>query len=451
MIPNGNNSGFGKGIIICAPSSGSGKTLLTLGLLRYLRNSGVRVVSGKVGPDYIDAAFHVAASGAQCKNLDPWAMRPSTLSRFVSDLAISSEIVIIEGVMGLFDGVGLPCDPNDGSSAALAAMINLPVVLVIDASGQAESAAVVLKAFANERKSVKIKGVIFNFVGSKRHADILSEAVRHYAPGIKVLGALPKNREMVLPERHLGLVQALEHPSLNAFLDKAASWVGENIDVSSLCNFARTSSKMTSNKAEILLSPLGQHIAVARDAAFSFTYDSILDGWRSAGAEVSFFSPVSDEGPSKNADAIFMPGGYPELHLGVLSSNENFLSGVRRAASRGVVVYGECGGYMVLGEGVVDNNGERYPMLGLLGLEATVEAPKLHLGYRQVSLIKNGVLGEIKKRFRGHEFHFASFFEQRADASLFNVEDANGRNLNKQGLERKNVFGSFIHLIDSVD
>lgn len=433
-----------RGIIIAAPASGSGKTTLTLALLRHLRQAGVAVASLKIGPDYIDPAFHCAASGRPCLNLDLWAMRPSTVQSVMTRAAEQADWVIAEGVMGLFDGaVG-----DAGSTADAARATGWPVVLVVDASGMAASVAAVVRGFATHRPDVRIAGVIFNRVGSQRHHDLLVEAVAEL--DVAVLGSIKRDPSLALPDRHLGLVQATEHETLEQFLNDAAKRVGESLDIDALLSLGVTCPTGDTDVA-ITVPPPGQHIAVASDVAFGFSYQFMLDGWRAAGAEVSTFSPLADESPGIGADAVFLPGGYPELHAGRLASNQNFMRGLRDSAARGAMIYGECGGYMVLGDGLVDAHGTRHAMAGLLPLETSFEHRKLSLGYRDVEVIGAGMssLHSTCRTLWGHEFHFATTLKAPAELALFRCKNARGEHLGDTGLQRANVLGSFIHLLDA--
>lgn len=438
----------GSGLIIAAPSSGSGKTLITLGLLRHLRDTGVDVISAKTGPDYIDPAFHAAATSRPCRNLDSWAMRASTLAEIAGDLAATADDIICEGVMGLFDGATLAGDRTDGSTAALAEITGWPVILVIDASKQAASAAVLAKGFAMHRKDVNVAGVIFNKVGGPRHVEILTDALRRFAPELAVFGALPRNDTLRLPSRHLGLVQAGEHKELDVFLNNAAAFVGAHLDIAGLRRTMQAWPVRPKSDGPVPLPPLGQRIAVARDDAFAFTYPATIEGWRRAGSEISFFSPLTNQAPDPNADAIYLPGGYPELHAGRIAANWDFLDGLQRAADAAKAIFGECGGYMVLGHGLTDAEGRRHPMAGLLPVETSFAKRRLHLGYRRVALAKAGPLGGARTRFRGHEFHYATIIEEGPGLPLFRCEDANGHELGEAGLADRRVVGSFIHLID---
>ncbi len=424
-----------RALLIAAPSSGAGKTTVTLGLLRALRRRGIAVASAKVGPDYIDPAFHAAASGRPCRNLDPWAMRPETLDAEFDRAAEGAELLLVEGVMGLFDGAA----GGGGSSADLAALLGLPVLLVQDVRGQTVSAAAVAKGFATWRDDVRVAAVLLNRVGSPRHADLIRPAFETL--GLPVLGALPRDDGITLPSRHLGLVQACEQADLEGFLERAADAIDAAVDLDRLRSIARPIE--CSGAISQALRPLGTHIAVARDIAFAFAYPHVLDGWRAAGASLSFFSPLADEAPEAAADAIYLPGGYPELHAGPLAAADRFRAGMLAAARRGAAIYGECGGYMVLGQGLIDGDGVRHGMLGLLPVETSYAAPRRHLGYRRITLAVDTPLGPAGSRYRGHEFHFARE-TARQDAGFFGASEEHG----PAGAVVGRVFGSFLHLID---
>lgn len=434
------------GLIVAAPASGSGKTVFTLGLLRYLARHGARVASAKAGPDYIDPAFHAAASGRPCLNLDIWAMREATLTAALARLGEDADLIVCEGVMGLFDGA----TAREGSTADLAAWTGWPVVLVVDAHAQAASAAAVVRGFATHRADVRVAGVVFNRIGGDRHAQVLKESCAAAVPEVIVLGCLPRQDNLALPERHLGLVQAGEHADLDAFLDRAADAIGRAVDVARLQGLARPGRRSAVGAAPPL-PPLGQRIAVASDAAFAFRYPFVIEGWRAAGAAIVPFSPLADETPDAAADAVYLPGGYPELHAGRLAAARRFLEGLRAAARRGAAVFGECGGYMVLGEGLIDGDGRRHAMAGLLPLETSFAAPRLHLGYRRATLAADTFLGHAGARFRGHEFHYAAVLKEGPGQPFFACADAQGNALGATGLIAGNVAGSFVHLIDGED
>lgn len=419
-----------RAILLAAPTSGAGKTTLTLGLLRALKNAGVPVRGAKSGPDYIDPQFHQAASGQTCLNLDAWAMGPDRLRA----LAAGEGTLLVEGAMGLFDGA--PPDGR-GSSADLARALGIPVVLIVDASKTAQSVAPMVAGFANFSPDVNIAGVILNRVGSPRHEIILRKAL---APlEIPVLGALHRSAPLERPSRHLGLVQATEQSDLEAFLDRAAQEVAASVDLDALLALTY---RPHLAKTPTLLEPPAQKIAVARDDAFAFAYPHQLKDWRDMGAEIQFFSPLKNESSPK-ADFIFLPGGYPELHAQTLANADIFRESIQSHARNGTQVYGECGGYMALGKGLVDAKGKRHRMLDLLPLETSFADRKLHLGYRKLTALS----GPFSGSFSGHEFHYARTISAKAPP-LFQMTDAEGNDLGSVGQVVENTCGSFAHIID---
>jgi cobyrinic acid a,c-diamide synthase len=437
-----------RGLILAAPASGSGKTLLTAGLLRHLRRRGVRVAAAKAGPDFIDPTFHALASGAPCINLDPWAMRPETLAGLVAGLEAAAEIVLCEGVMGLFDGTG--ADGESGSTADLAQLTGWPVVLIVDARGQGASVAALLRGFANHRPELLLAGVVFNRVASERHRALLAGAVRRHLPGLAISGALPADPASALPSRHLGLVPAGEIGEAERLIERAAEQVGASLDIDRLLALARPST-LPREAVTPGIPPLGRRIAVARDDAFCFIYPALLNGWRHQGADLAFFSPLADESPDPAADAVYLPGGYPELWAGRIAAADVFLAGLRRAAAGRKPIYGECGGYMVLGEVLIDADGHSHPMAGLLPVVSSFSERRLSLGYRCARLLADGPLGRTGSGFRGHEFHYATIAQKESGERLWSITDAAGTDLGMSGLRRGSVFGSFLHLIDRSD
>jgi len=436
-----------RGIVVAAPSSGSGKTLVSLGLMAALKRRAVAVAAAKVGPDYIDPAFHRAALGRAGANLDGWAMDDSLLAARVARVCDGARMVVCEGVMGLLDGAHVELGQRDGSTAQIAAFTGWPVVLVVDAARMAGSAAAIVAGFASVLNSVDVAGVIFNRVGSERHRAMILQSMQSHCPKVSVLGFLPQLAALNVPSRHLGLVQAEEHPDLLAFIDAAAQLVERHVDVERVMDLAKPAQGMGSPR--MALPPLGQKIAVARDLAFAFAYEDILTDWQMQGAEISFFSPLQDQVPAPDSDAVYLPGGYPELSVEQLAANTRFKAGVRRAAERGAFVYGECGGYMVLGQALVDKQGTGHDMIGLLPVITSMEQPKRHLGYRSATLVVGTRLGQAGTVFKGHEFHYAVEI-MRQGRELFEISAADGGFLCNAGCQMNGVAGSFVHLISAV-
>jgi cobyrinic acid a,c-diamide synthase len=431
-----------RALIVAAPRSGVGKTTVTLALLAALRRRGLAVQAAKAGPDYIDPAFHAAATGRESVNLDSWAMGPDLLDGLVHDAVAASDIVVIEGVMGLFDGIGGEIG-RTGATANLAARYRLPVLLVVDVAGQSQSAAALVRGFANHHPDVRIAGVVLNRAGSDRHVRLVSDALD--ALPIPILGVVPRDESIVLPERHLGLVQAREHGDLDARLDALARVAERCLDLDGILKLALPPA-VSSVDSKPALPPPGMRIALAHDAAFTFIYPHVVQGWGCAGAEIVFFSPLANEAPPETCDACWLPGGYPELHAGALAAAQNFRAGLAAfAATR--PVHGECGGYMVLGEGLEDANGKRHAMTGLLGHATSFAHRRLHLGYRQARLLSDCTFGPEGGAVRGHEFHYASLTETGNDAPLAEIADGEGNPLGTTGGRRGNVTGTFFHAI----
>jgi len=428
------------GLMIAAPASGTGKTTVMLGLLRALTEDGLMVQPFKSGPDYIDPAFHRAACGRASFNLDSWAMDAGLLGAIAAEAA-GADMVLAEGSMGLYDGVASTGASGNGASADMARRMGWPVVLVLDVSGQAQSAAATALGFRSLDPHLPFAGVILNRVASPRHERLVRRGLE--AAGIPVLGALPRRGDLTLPERHLGLVQAVEHPDLDRAIVDFAAFLRAHADLDAIRSAASGSEALLGDGRLPL--PPAQRIAIARDAAFSFLYPHLLEGWRRAGAEILPFSPLADEAPAAHADLVWLPGGYPELHAGTISAAANFLSGLRDHAETRPV-HGECGGYMVLGEVLIDKSGERNRMAGLLGLVTSHAQRKMHLGYRHAELLVPVSGLAAGTRLRGHEFHYSTVVEQN-DAPLARVTDADGVAVAETGSHRGHVSGTYFHLI----
>jgi cobyrinic acid a,c-diamide synthase len=342
-------------------------------------------------------------------------------------------------MMGLFDGAA----DGRGSPADLAAFLGLAVVFVVDAARMSHSIAPLVSGFANFRADIRIAGVILNRVGSDRHETMLRNALD--AIRMPIIAVMRADKALSLPERHLGLVQASEHAGLEDFIDRAAAAVSAQCDFEQLLRAAHQQpiGPSTANIARLM--PLGHKIAVARDIAFAFSYEHMLLGWRRRGAEISFFSPLGGEAPAANADAIYLPGGYPELHAGRIAAARRFCDAMLSAAARNVRIYGECGGYMVLGEGLVDGGGERHEMLGLLPVVTSYQNRERHLGYRRVTPLDGSF---FERPMTAHEFHYSMIASEGEAERLFHVTDALGADLGAAGQRRGNVAGSYMHLID---
>jgi cobyrinic acid a,c-diamide synthase len=434
-----------RGLIIAAPHSGAGKTTITLAILAALKRRGLKVRAAKAGPDYIDPAFHLVVTGRASVNLDSWAMSKELLDGLAAQAAADADLFVIEGVMGLFDGADAAAAPpgRRGTTADLAAHFNLRVLLVLDVSRQAQSAAALVRGFATHDPAVKVAGVLLNRVASARHTAMAAHAIN--AVGIPVFGALPRDATLAMPERHLGLVPAGEHPDVTQRIDRLAAAAETHFDLDAILAEGAPLHLAGHPRQTVALPPPGQRVALASDQAFSFIYPHLVQAWRAAGAEILLFSPLADEAPPDNADCCWLPGGYPELHADTLAAARNFSSGLRRFAQTRPV-HGECGGYMVLGEGLEDAAGQRHAMTGLLSHSTSFAKRKLHLGYRTVRLLADSSVGPAGALIRGHEFHYATLVSPGGDEPFAEIVGSE-RTAAPTGGRRGHVSGSFFHAI----
>lgn len=435
------------GLIIAAPRSGTGKTTVSLGLMRALSAQGTNVQPFKCGPDYIDPAFHAHACRRPSYNLDTWAMRAGLIATLIAENTKNADIAIVEGVMGLFDGAAECGQFNRGSTAELAAFTGWPIVLVIDIAGQAETAAAIALGCKTYCEDIKVAAVILNNVAGDRHKNLVQAGFKKIK--CPVLGYIERKPDLSLPERHLGLVQAGEHTDLEERLDALANLVTECVDIDGIKSVARSGETIEMIEQD-LPQPPGQRIALAQDAAFSFAYPHVISRWRSCGAEIVPFSVLDDEAPEANCDAVWLPGGYPELHAGRVAKASKVRRRLHDLANNNIPIHGECGGYISLGQGLIDAHGDRHEMFGLLSLESSFVERKLHLGYRRSTLRANTALGRPGSIIFGHEFHYATA-KSNTDSPFAEVENASGQPTGDCGAIRGSVSGTFVHAIDMVE
>ncbi len=441
---------YNKTIVIAANSTGGGKTQITMGLLKLLMNKGYKVSAGKIGPDYIDIDFHRIVGAKGCYNLDNWGMRKQSCDWLLEDIVSGSDYTLIEGVMGLFDGAL----SGNSSTADFAKTYQLPIILVINARSMGQSIGALVEGYINYDKNLCIAGIIVNRVASVKHKEILQEGLKNCP--VSVLGYVYEHTDLQLPARHLGLVQAIEHNTLKERIDKLSYTLSSSIDIEDLMTRMRHVN-IVHNKdiyQPVDLFTKARHIAIARDKAFSFLYAHLLKSWEMQKKEISFFSPLRDQSPDKEADAVFLPGGYPELYANEIAQNHHFLGALQELAQNGKTLYGECGGYMVLGESLKDSQGVVHKMSGLLPIQTNFSERKLHLGYRYITNEKPLRSLTQKKHWKGHEFHYSK--EEKAEvknqyAPLFShVEDTFNQIKCAYGAQKGCVYGSYIHLIDHI-
>jgi len=437
-----NNS---KGFIIAAPKSGAGKTTITLALMKALRRSGVKVAPFKAGPDYIDPSLHRLVCGRPSYNLDTWMMGAAGVQESFKRGMANADIGIVEGVMGLFDGKSGVVE--DGSTAHLAKTLGLPVVLVVDASAMAGSVAPLVKGFVEFDKEVNIAGVILNRVGSPNHYKILKEALGKIK--VKVFGYIPKASELLLPDRHLGLVTGAElggSPEWRVFIKSATKLVGSHIDTGRLLRIAKAAKAPVNKDVLILGSTRARRpvIAVARDRAFSFYYDENLDMLRDLGARLCFFSPIEDAALPKGTGGLYLGGGYPELHAGALAANESLRTEIKVFAKKGRPVYAECGGLMYLGRGLKDLNGKSYEMAGVFPWRSKMLTRRKRLGYRELVMKEGSPFLKKGGVIKGHEYHYSELQTRAKLKTVYRI--GKGRDMVEEGYLYKQTLASYMHL-----
>lgn len=454
-----------KSIIVAAPHSGSGKTTVTLGIMECFKRRGLAVAPFKVGPDFIDPGYHRLVCGRPSINLDGWMCGEGFVRETFAYHTQDADIAVIEGVMGLFDGIGGTSDA--GSTAEIARLIGAPVILVVDAKSQARSAAALVSGFAGFDARVNIAGVIFNNVGSDNHGRVLREAVETSLPAVKVLGCIPRDEKLLLPSRHLGLVTVEENPLTAEFLERLAVVVEQRVDVNevvnvgaSLCGCPKPGRTRRTAPTESQI-----RIAVARDEAFCFVYDDNLRLLREAGAEIVEFSPLADEKLPEWISGIYLPGGYPELFADRLAANDGIKRAVREAIEAGMPVYAECGGLIYLTQGVVSDVGAQHgvrgqaltfdkpvkcqgltPLVGIFPVTIRMLPKRKALGYREVELSADSIFGPAGRVARGHEFHYSEIGEMPSNVERLYRVSRQGQELGMEGYRYRNCLATYVHL-----
>jgi len=423
-------------VMIAGTHSGSGKSTITMGLLLILKEMGLDPQSFKAGPDYLDPMHHTLVLGKECRNLDTWMFPAGIKDAFISGAA-SSKISVIEGVMGLYDGVdGIS---EEGSSAHLSKMLNTPVILVIDAKGMARSAGAVATGFNEYDKDVNIAGVIFNRVGSRRHLKILEESLK----GIPCLGGVIRDDCMKLESRHLGLVPATESVDRDRYR-RIADHVRSNVDVEGIIKVANSARPLDHEWSGDVHIDGRVRIGVARDPAFNFYYIHNIEALRRAGAEIVPFSPISDDLP--DVDGLYLGGGYPEVFSEVLEGNPSMRSKIKKASDDGMPVYAECGGLMYLCSSIVDMEGKERRMCGVFDAYTEMDDRKMTLGYVEANSVKENVICDRGWTTRGHEFHYSRIISAGNERYAFELTRGRGITENKDGMMSENTLAGYLHI-----
>jgi cobyrinic acid a,c-diamide synthase len=440
-----------KRIVIAAPHSGSGKTTVTLGIMDALKRRGLRVAPYKVGPDFIDPGYHRLVTGSASVNLDGWMCGLDFVRATFAHHGADADIAVIEGVMGLFDGIDGVSEA--GSSAEIAKVLGAPVLLVVDARSQARSAAALVHGFASFDPGVRIAGVIFNNVASANHERILREALAAGCPGVALIGCLPRDPELAIQSRHLGLLTAEDNPLSDAFLRHLGEVIDRHLDLDAIIRLAGASvalgvepvgaSSRTRNSRQDRV-----RIAVARDAAFCFVYEDNLRLLREGGAELCSFSPLRDAALPEGISGIYLPGGYPELFAAPLAENQSLKDAIRGAIESGMPVYAECGGFIYLTQGVAGEDGGEpgHPFVGIFPVQTRMLPRRKALGYREVELVGDSVIGPKGGGARGHEFHYSEMDKMPSDVERLYRVSKKGQPLGEEGYRYRNCLASYIHL-----
>ncbi|MBI5952070.1 MAG: cobyrinate a,c-diamide synthase [Chloroflexi bacterium] len=427
--------------VLAAPSSGSGKTTLATGLMSAFAER-MTVQAYKVGPDYIDPGYHTTATGRPSRNLDTWMIPTERVKELFARGALGADICIIEGVMGLFDGYDGRTEM--GSTAEVAKLLSAPVVLVIDAGSMARSAGAIALGFKTFDPQLNLAGVILNNVAGTAHAQWLTEAVQ--SVGLTVLGCVPRDQNLSVPERHLGLYMAGERSAATQkFIEAAKEVVRQNIDLLALETLARTAPEMEDGVRSPLT--LGNvRIGIARDEAFCFYYEDNFDLLREAGAELVFFSPLHDSSLPSALSGLYLGGGYPELYAAQLAENESIRMALKSVIESGVPIYAECGGLMSLAESYFDEAGTEYPMMGVLS-GSTRLTGKLKMGYREVVARESSPLLGKGQTARGHEFHYSEWLRpEESNSFAYSIQSRIGSEPMPEGFVKDNLLASYVHL-----
>ncbi len=431
-----------RGLVIAGTQSGVGKTTSTVGLIAALRRRGLAVQPFKVGPDFIDPGHHTRAAGRVSRNLDGWMLSRDINLTLFRRHAREAEIAVVEGVMGLFDGYdGLS---EAGSTAQMAKWLGLPVLLVMDARSLARSAAALVHGFATFDPALALAGVVFNRVGSAAHLKYLEQALSQL-DGIRCRGGLPRERELAIPERHLGLFTAEDHPLEEQRLEHLAQVMEEHLDLEEL--LASLPRLNLPHEAPEEAEPRTVRLGVARDQAFCFYYEENLELLARCGAELVPFSPLNDRELPENLHGLYLGGGYPELSAAALAANMGLKRSIARQAAAGLPIYAECGGLMYLAREIEDLEGRRHPMAGVLPLKVRMLPRLKALGYREVTLTASGLLGPAGTRARGHEFHYSEITHGTEELpKLYRITARQGQEAGAEGYCINNVLASYVHL-----
>jgi cobyrinic acid a,c-diamide synthase len=428
-------------LVIAGTHSGVGKTSVVLGILGALRLRGIRVQGFKVGPDFIDPMYHRDVTDAPSYNLDAWLMGQEGVQRAFGRVAPTEGMSIIEGVMGLFDGRATGAE---GSTAEVAALLQAPVLLVLDVGGMSRSAAALVQGYARFDPGVQVAGIVVNRIGGVRHYHMVKTAIEEQA-GVPVWGYFPWDEALLLPERHLGLVPVGEDAAFHQVATALGEAAARTVDLDAIIAAARATPALEPMAAEMPAGPPRARIGVARDAAFNFYYEANLLWLRHWGAELVELSPLVDAGLPSDLDGLYLGGGFPEVFAKGLAANLPFVTSLRRAHDARMPIYAECGGLMYLVEEIQDSAGTRYPMVGLLPGVCRLTGRLQNFGYKEVCSLRDSLLGPAGLHTRGHEFHYSVWEGRPPSSSLYRTRSSHGDE-QEEGYSGDNLTASYVHL-----
>ena len=434
-------------IMIAGTNSGVGKTTVTLGIMSALVQKGIEVQGFKAGPDYIDPSHHKFVTGNASRNLDTWMMGDSACRELFERSAVNADVSVIEGVMGLYDGS--IDSTGHGSSAHLAKLLKTPVILVISAKGIAQSAGAVVMGYKEFDKDINLSGIIVNNVSSHSHYDCIKSSIEETC-SVPVLGYLKKDKEIIIPERHLGLVPSEENVGQSNLYERLGKMALETVDIDGLLKVARSAGAFPDYDKSIFLDgnvTADINLAIAKDNAFCFYYQDDIDLFEALGAKVKYFSPLSNRRLPDDIDGIFLGGGFPELYTEKLMENDSMKKSILEAYNQGTVIYGECGGMMYLLERLIDCDGSSFNMCGVLSGTSRMENRRQGLGYIIAEATCDNVICKRGDTFRAHEFHWSKLLDVPENTIFaYKTRKSNGKESGYDGISRKNVLASYTHV-----
>lgn len=439
-----------NGIVIAGTQSGVGKTTLTIGLMAALKKRGLQIQGFKVGPDYLDPTYHRIVTDRWSHNLDGWMTSKDYVSTLYEKNSSTADISIIEGAMGLFDGYGATSE--EGSAAQIAKWLDLPVILVVNGKGMSRSACALIKGYLDFDPDLHVAGVVFNNLGSKNHLRILKEAVEATLP-VQVFGGLLRQESLKMPERHLGLTTADDSILNNCFINELVNTIEEHIEVDEVLNLIEYNPEHFHANVITKVDKEAQHdmitskkVGIAFDKAFHFYYKANLDALEEAGAELCFFSPLEDDVLPEGLDALYLGGGYPELFAKKLSENTTMLEAIKAFAESEKPLYAECGGLIYLSQSVTNLEGDVLPFASVFPFSCRMLPKRKALGYVEVILEKDSIIGTKGESFRGHEFHYSEIIDEGRVQKNYRLKKRRGGEDRFEGYSKKNVLASYVHL-----